>query len=848
MICPNCKANNFAGMLFCARCGRALPRVGGEETFIPVLSWTAPDDTVERFPITKPTLQLGRVAGNDVIIADNAVSRQHARLVMIDGRLVLFDLGSLNGTFVNGVRVEDQVVLRDGDEIRLGRTRLTISIPPLPTLPGVRSARAHPMPDQPRTGAAPSMPREATQPLSRPAGDATIEVGAAPAAEESPLASPSRDSAEPPAELTIAQSEQLVLALPDAAPASAPADALEAADAASPPAQASEQASGPELADPTMLNAPEFAPDESAAEPALPGSNADATLLGADAGLVSPPGSATPEAVKPEQPAAWLVGPFGRCPVVERITIGRVAGNDVVLAEDRQVSRHHAAIEARPDGVYLIDLGSSNGSFVNGERVTTEVRLQGGEAIRLGASELTVELPWAAPLPDDADPTLVGPAVALPSDRTLAAEAVADDQTIIERSVPLSSAPVASSTNGSHRPVPPEEIRRVALAEFLDKPRLAVTWGPQSGQEFLLTSNSVTIGRDTADANYDVRLQDRAVSRPHARITRQGDQYVLEDLDSANGTWVNYEEIKGPRLLNDGDVIKVGKTVLVFRSPLGPNPLAPSRLSSDRSQVLTFFSLKGGVGTTALAVNLAVELRQLTDRPVALLDLSVERGAAALHLNLQPKRTVADLAVADLREVDGSMVQSVILRHASGLDLIAAPPSPQSAELITPELIGAVLPILREQYAWVVVDTSSTFSELNLSLFDQSDLILTVLTPDVTALKVTQSTLDVFSALGIAGEKQILILNQIVPKVHLQQEQVEQALGERIHFVVPYGGETFTDTVDRGAPVVVGNRAHPVALAIEQVAGRLANVERSPAPARGGSWLSRLQSRLKIRR
>ncbi len=90
--------------------------------------------------------------------------------------------------------------------------------------------------------------------------------------------------------------------------------------------------------------------------------------------------------------------------------------------------------------------------------------------------------------------------------------------------------------------------------------------------------------------------------------------------------------------------------------------------------------------------------------------------------------------------------------------------------------VSAVVPLLRQQYAWVVVDTGSSFSELNLSVFDQSDLILTVLTPDVAALKVTQSTLDVFSALGIVGEKQLLLLNQTMPKVHLQQEQVEQAL------------------------------------------------------------------------
>ena len=67
----------------------------------------------------------------------------------------------------------------------------------------------------------------------------------------------------------------------------------------------------------------------------------------------------------------------------ERLTVGRGRQNDLQLGWDGQLSRAHAAFERRPEGVYLVDLGSLNGSFVNGERVR-ERRLFGGEVVRLG--------------------------------------------------------------------------------------------------------------------------------------------------------------------------------------------------------------------------------------------------------------------------------------------------------------------------------------------------------------------------------------------------------------------------------------------------------------------------------
>ncbi|MBM2810691.1 MAG: response regulator receiver protein, partial [Chloroflexi bacterium] len=210
-----------------------------------------------------------------------------------------------------------------------------------------------------------------------------------------------------------------------------------------------------------------------------------------------------------------------------------------------------------------------------------------------------------------------------------------------------------------------------------------MNFGPEAGAEFPLTDDVTVIGRSSADADYGIQLNDRAVSRPHAKIVRDGASFVIHDLESANGTWLNYtEEISAPRKLVDNDLLKLGKTTLIYRVPAAIRP-AEREVTLDPlvGQIITFFTLKGGVGTTSLAVNLATLLRSLTSQSVLLIDLSTERGAVSVHLNLTPKLTLADLP-EDPSLIDIDVLESLILHHPSGLDILAAPPSPQTAELV----------------------------------------------------------------------------------------------------------------------------------------------------------------------
>jgi pilus assembly protein CpaE len=320
---------------------------------------------------------------------------------------------------------------------------------------------------------------------------------------------------------------------------------------------------------------------------------------------------------------------------------------------------------------------------------------------------------------------------------------------------------------------------------------------------------------------------------------RSGTTYVLHDLESTNGTFLNYEQIKEPRTLQDGDLIKVGKTVLLFRTAAGtaPPPVAYAETRpAAESQIITFFSLKGGVGTTTLAVNTALLLRELTKESVLLVDLAVERASVSTQLTFNIRRTIDDLA--GLPHLDPDVLQGIVAQHSSGLSILPAPPSPQTAELVTSEFMSQLFPILKSRYRWIVLDLAATFSDLNLSTFDQSDLVVVVTAPDLVSLRTAQSCLDVFSALQTTGERRLLLLNTLYLKPRLERDDIEKALGERIDLVVPYGDEVL-HAIDRGVPLALSAREHPFVMALDGFVRKIAQVK-EPAPTRaqrGGFWL-----------
>ena len=117
MQCLNCGTENAPGTMFCTACGRSLSHAG--RPVGPYLEWEAETGASLSIPLTR-TVTIGRVEGNDVVVHDSAMSRQHARIEVTDDGLTIVDLGSLNGVLLNGERMEQARVLEEGDVLQVG--------------------------------------------------------------------------------------------------------------------------------------------------------------------------------------------------------------------------------------------------------------------------------------------------------------------------------------------------------------------------------------------------------------------------------------------------------------------------------------------------------------------------------------------------------------------------------------------------------------------------------------------------------------------------------------------------------------------------------------------------------
>ena len=251
------------------------------------------------------------------------------------------------------------------------------------------------------------------------------------------------------------------------------------------------------------------------------------------------------------------------------------------------------------------------------------------------------------------------------------------------------------------------------------------------------------------------------------------------------------------------------------------SPSLMSMLRPERGKIITFFSPKGGVGRTTISTNLAVALHQSTGKPVVLVDGSLPFGDIAVILNMSPKaKTIADL-VGSFDQVDAEVMESVLVQHSTGIKVLLAPPTPEAAELITGANIKKVLETLREQYAFVIVDTWPSFQEQVLTMLDVADIILTLMTLEITSLKNVRVFMEIVEKLGYDEHKVQLVANRNDSSGGIKASDVEASLGRKIPHTIVSDGRALVLAVNRGVPFVISHRDSQVAKDIFTLADKL---------------------------
>ena len=223
-------------------------------------------------------------------------------------------------------------------------------------------------------------------------------------------------------------------------------------------------------------------------------------------------------------------------------------------------------------------------------------------------------------------------------------------------------------------------------------------------------------------------------------------------------------------------------------------------------RVVTFFSPKGGVGRTTLAVNFAVAAKTELDKRVALVDGAFQFGDVGVLLNLNPKnQSIADVA-REMASGDTETLESTLVDHSSGIRVLMAPPSPEMAELITPDHIARIISALRNTHDLVVVDCSPLLQDVTLAILDQSDVVMTVLTLEITNIKNIRQFLALADQLGYPDGKVQLLLNRSDSGYGIRLADVESSIGRKVDHTVVSDGRTVVYALNRGVPFVIATR------------------------------------------
>jgi pilus assembly protein CpaE len=234
-------------------------------------------------------------------------------------------------------------------------------------------------------------------------------------------------------------------------------------------------------------------------------------------------------------------------------------------------------------------------------------------------------------------------------------------------------------------------------------------------------------------------------------------------------------------------------------------------------KVITLCGVKGGTGTTTLAVHLALALQKKFNKNVLLLDHHHQLGHVCLHLGLKPGLYHFDELCRNVDRLDAELLRGLVTRHSSGMDVVGSADVCSIGKAGAPEEVQRVLNFLRRQYDFVIIDTG--LSEDDLS--SQSDEVYLVATPDVAAVRDAARFQDRYRLYESLSRRVKVVLNRANQPQGLTTESVEDTLACSVIPVANHTAELLR-AVNSGEPLDLMRRSEFMAGIVkwaERVAG-----------------------------
>ncbi len=262
--------------------------------------------------------------------------------------------------------------------------------------------------------------------------------------------------------------------------------------------------------------------------------------------------------------------------------------------------------------------------------------------------------------------------------------------------------------------------------------------------------------------------------------------------------------------------------------------------------IMTVFSTASAVGKTLLSVNMAAELAR-SGYKVCVVDLDLQFGDICNYLHLSPQKTIYDAQKAaenTVGQLDYGEYITPYEYEDTIFSVLAAPLNLEEAYNISTQAVIEVLAGIRGEYDYVVLDTTATFSDLNLAVMDLSTMITFVGIVDfIPTIKNMKVGYDTMRSIGYEKNKIRFVLNRSNSKTHIELQDVEQLLEERFYHILPNDFLTAIDSIHQGIPLVINDEETALGRGMQELIEKYTNRARQKSSRKNASlssWVKRL--------
>lgn len=236
------------------------------------------------------------------------------------------------------------------------------------------------------------------------------------------------------------------------------------------------------------------------------------------------------------------------------------------------------------------------------------------------------------------------------------------------------------------------------------------------------------------------------------------------------------------------------------------------------AQVVTIAGVCGGVGCTAIAVNLACMLAQNPRNNVAIIDLDLALGDADVWLDVIPDYTIQDVA-DNISRLDYALLKRSLTKHASGAYLLPRPVQMDERPAISPDELRRVISLLKATFTHLILDISKSFSPLDIAAMECSDNVLLITQLDLPCLRNVVRLMQFFDQRNGLPEKIKIVVNRMgLQDANISLNKALETIGREIFFQLPNDYVSMVESRNNGVPLLTHAPKSRITKAIEQLA------------------------------